>query len=57
MTRKQEGDQMHQKEPAVPSMDVEVSRDAERHPICGKCLRSTHGVGIELRARNQRVLV
>lgn len=57
MTRKQEGVQMHQKEPAVPSMDVEVSRDAERHPICGKCLRSTHGVGIELRARNQRVLV
>lgn len=45
---------MHYKEPAVPR--VGISRNAERHPICGKCLRNTCGVGIEQTVRNQRVL-
>jgi hypothetical protein len=47
---------MHHKEPAVPRMGVGASRNAERHPICGKCLRNTCGVGIEQTVRNQRVL-
>lgn len=33
MTRKQEGVQKHQKEQAVPRVDMGVSRDAEGHTI------------------------
>lgn len=57
MTRKQERVQKHPKEPAVPRVDMGVSREAEGNPFCGTCLRNTCGVRIELRVRNQRVLV